>query len=198
MEIYQAEFIKSSAHYKDCPPPDRPEYAFIGRSNVGKSSLINMITGRKSLAKISNTPGKTQLINHFLIDNTWHLVDLPGFGYAASSKKDRAKWDIMVKTYIKNREGLMLVFHLIDVRHPLQKIDESFMKWIGENNIPASFVFTKTDKLSKSQLAKQQAYFTKEFLKYWEELPPMFYTSSGNGLGKEALLQYIDQCNALW
>lgn len=201
MEISSATFLKSSANISQCPEADLPEYAFIGRSNVGKSSLINMLAGRLSLAKISQTPGKTQLINHFMINegkNPWLLADLPGYGYAKVSKKDREVFSLMIRTYLKNRENLMCAFVLIDSRLPAQKIDLEFMEWMGENGIPFVMVFTKVDKLNKTQTAENFAAFENEMLKTWEFLPQSFKTSSSHGEGKEELLKFISEINAQW
>lgn len=198
MIIKSAEFVISNTEISKCPEPSKPEYAFIGRSNVGKSSLINMITGNKKLAKTSGRPGKTQLINHFEINESWYLVDLPGYGYAKTSKMNRFKWTKFIEEYLKSRENLMNTFVLIDSRLEPQKIDQEFMNWLGYNQIPFSMVFTKTDKLSSSALQKNLALYKKEMLKTWEELPPVFITSSESKLGKENLLNYIEQVNELW
>ncbi len=195
MQIKEAEFVISNTDYKNCPTDTRPEYAFIGRSNVGKSSLINMLTGHKKLAKTSGTPGKTQLINHFLINKHWYLVDLPGFGYAKSSKAMRAKWEQFIADYLVHRAQLLNVFVLLDSRLEPQKIDIEFMNWCGDKQIPFSMVFTKIDKLSSSALQKNIAKYKKEMLKMWEELPPVFITSAESGFGKEPVLNYIEQIN---
>jgi len=195
MRIVSAQFYKSSAKANQCPKEDRPEYAFIGRSNVGKSSLINMLCKRKSLAKTSSTPGKTQLINHFDIDKTWYLVDLPGFGYAKVSKTIRATFGALITDYISSRQNLMCLFVLIDSRIPMQKADLAFMNTMVENGVPIAIVFTKTDKLNKSQYATNMKKYEEELLDYWEELPPIFYTSSKNGNGNEELLAFIDNLN---
>ena len=171
----------------------KPEFAFIGRSNVGKSSLINMLTGKKKLAKTSSTPGKTQLINHFEINNEWYLVDLPGYGFAKASKKSRQSWEVFITEYLLHRESLMTTFVLIDARLPPQKIDLEFMNWCGGKGIPFSLVFTKTDKLSSSSLQKNLSGYKKEMLKFWDELPPVFVTSSQSKFGREPLLNYIDE-----
>lgn len=192
MNIKSAVFKISNTDYRDCPKDGKLEFAFIGRSNVGKSSLINMLTDKKGLAKTSGTPGKTQLINHFEINDEWYIVDLPGYGYAKTSKVNRHKWEKFIADYISKREELVNVFVLLDCRLEPQKIDLEFMNWCGENQIPFSMVFTKTDKLSSSALQKNLANYKKEMLKYWEELPPVFTTSSENKFGREKLLNYID------
>lgn len=195
MEIKNAEFVISNTDIKKCPTDEKPEYAFIGRSNVGKSSLINMLTEKKGLAKTSGKPGKTQLINHFIINNEWYLVDLPGYGYAKTSKKNRATWEKFIVDYITKRKTLVNVFVLLDSRLEPQKIDLEFMNWCGEKGIPFSMVFTKIDKLSSSALQKNLALYKKEMLKYWEELPPVFVTSSTSSFGREKLLNYIEAIN---
>lgn len=195
MNIKSAEFIISNTKPENCPKPDMPEYAFIGRSNVGKSSLINMITGFNSLAKISGKPGKTQLINHFMINKNWYLVDLPGYGFAKASKGERQKWEEFIQKYLSNRSNLVNTFVLIDSRLEPQKIDLEFMSWCGEKGIPFSMVFTKIDKLSSSALQKNMAAYRKEMLKYWEELPPIFTTSAQSNFGREKLLNYIQLWN---
>lgn len=195
MEIKEAEFVVSNTDYRKCPDDQKPEYAFIGRSNVGKSSLINMLTGKKNLAKTSGKPGKTQLINHFLINEQWYIVDLPGYGYAKVSKLARIKWDAFISEYLINRKQLINVFVLLDSRLDPQLIDIEFMNWCGEKNIPFSMVFTKSDKLSSSALQKNIAKYKKEMIKYWSELPPVFMTSSVSSMGKEKILNYIDAIN---
>jgi len=195
MEIKEAEFAVSNTDYKKCPSGMLPEYAFIGRSNVGKSSLINMLTAQKKLAKTSGTPGKTQLINHFLINKEWYLVDLPGYGYAKVSKSQREKFQKFIADYLTKREQLVNVFVLIDSRIEPQTIDVEFMNWCGEKKIPFSIVFTKIDKLSSSVLNKNMLNYQKTMLKYWEFLPPIFTTSSESKLGREKLLNYIDSIN---
>ncbi|TNE77187.1 MAG: YihA family ribosome biogenesis GTP-binding protein [Bacteroidetes bacterium] len=195
MIVNSAEFVISNTDYRKCPEPDRPEYAFIGRSNVGKSSLINMLTGHKKLAKTSGKPGKTQLINHFMINDNWYLVDLPGYGFAKASKVARIKWEQFIADYLCNRKNLTNVFVLLDSRLEPQKIDLEFMNWCGEKEIPFAMVFTKIDKLSSSALQKNLAKYKKEMLKYWDELPPVFTTSSESGFGKEKLLNYIEFIN---
>jgi GTP-binding protein len=195
MKIKTAEFVISNTKPENCPKPDRPEYAFIGRSNVGKSSLINMLTGFSSLAKTSGRPGKTQLINHFMINDSWYLVDLPGYGYAKASKGERKKWEEFIQRYLTKRENLVNTFVLIDSRLAPQKIDLEFMSWCGEKGIPFAMVFTKIDKLSSSALQKNVAAYRKEMLKYWEELPPVFTTSAESKFGQEKLLNYIELWN---
>lgn len=195
MEVKEAEFLMSNTDYKMSPPADKPEYAFIGRSNVGKSSLINMLCDRKKLAKTSSTPGKTQLINHFLIDKTWYLVDLPGYGYAKVSKKMRGKWEVFIQDYLLNRENLICVFVLLDSRIEAQRIDLEFMEWLGSKGVPFAMVFTKTDKLPSHKWNKNIKAYQKEMLKVWDALPGIFTTSSENKLGKEELLSYIDGLN---
>lgn len=192
----QAEFVVSNSDVTKCPTPDKPEYAFIGRSNVGKSSLINALTGRNHLAKVSGKPGKTQLINHFLIDNTWYLVDLPGYGWAQVSKKEKAKWKVMIDNYLLMRENLINVFVLIDSRHEPQKIDVEFMTWLGESGIPFSMIFTKVDKLSHTKLDANLALYRKTMKKTWEELPQMFVSSSETKIGRKEIIEYIQQINA--
>lgn len=195
-EINKAEFVVSSYRLDQCPDSKLPEYAFIGRSNVGKSSLINMLTGRKSLAKTSATPGKTLLINHFLINDSWFLVDLPGYGYAKRSKKMQEKLEGIISQYILGREQLTCLFLLIDIRHEAQKIDLEFIEWLGENGIPFAIVFTKGDKLAKTKVSSQAANYMKSLEEQWEELPPYFVTSSETRLGRDELLAYIEQINS--
>lgn len=195
MIIKEAKFIISNTDIKLCPTDGKPEYAFIGRSNVGKSSLINMLTGKKDLAKTSGRPGKTQLINHFEINKEWYLVDLPGYGYAKASKSSRSTWERFIADYLTQRESLINIFVLLDARLEPQKIDLEFMTWCAEEQLPFSMVFTKIDKLSSSALQKNLAAYKKEMLKQWEALPPIFTTSSESQFGKEKLLNYIDQIN---
>lgn len=180
---------------KDMPPAKWPEYAFIGRSNVGKSSLINMLTGQKSLAKTSGSPGKTQTVNHFLIQKNWYLVDLPGYGYAKVSKTEREKWQLMIRKYLQNRENLMYVFLLIDSRHEPQQVDLDFAVWLGELEIPFVIVFTKGDKLGASGVQKNIAAFRRKMLQWWTEMPPVFQTSAVNKQGRDALLELIHKTN---
>ena len=192
MLIKSAEYTISSARVDQCPAGELPEFAFIGRSNVGKSSLINMLTGREHLAKTSATPGKTILINHFLINKEWFLVDLPGYGYAKRGQKQRDELQRMITGYILRREQMMNLFLLIDARHEPQRIDLEFIEWLGENSIPFSIVFTKADKLSKGKLAGNIKHYLSELSKQWEELPPHFITSSETKQGKEEVLSYIE------
>lgn len=192
MLIKSAEYTISSARVDQCPTGNLPEFAFIGRSNVGKSSLINMLTGREHLAKTSATPGKTILINHFLINKEWYLVDLPGYGYAKRGQQQRDELQRMITGYILRREQMMNLFLLIDSRHEPQRIDLEFIEWLGENGIPFSIVFTKADKLSKGKLAGNIRHYLNELSKQWEELPPHFITSSETKQGKEELLDYIE------
>lgn len=194
--INKAEFVCSNTDYKKCPEPKLPEYAFIGRSNVGKSSLINMITDKKGLAKTSGKPGKTQLINHFIIDDSWYLVDLPGYGYAKVSKKERAKWEQFIQKYLLNRENLMCVFVLIDSRHEPQTIDLDFMEWLAIKGVPFVMCFTKTDKESARIVNKNIANYKKKMLEVWEELPQMFITSSEKKIGAEEISDFIAVLNA--
>jgi GTP-binding protein len=195
MKIKSAEFVISNTDVSKCPKDNLPEYAFIGRSNVGKSSLINMLTNHKSLAKISGRPGKTQLINHFIINKNWFLVDLPGYGYAQVSKDKRKTFQKFIKDYFFQRDQLVCTFVLVDSRHEPQKIDLEFMEFLGENSIPFSIIFTKSDKLNKSTLPKNIENYKKIILTVWEELPPYFITSSINKLGKEEVLNFIDGVN---
>jgi GTP-binding protein len=194
MIIKEAEFIVSNTNYEKCPAPVFPEYAFIGRSNVGKSSLINMLVGKK-LAKTSNTPGKTQLINHFLINKKWYLVDLPGYGFARVSKTSKAAWDKMIKDYLEKRRNMMTVFNLIDIRLEPQPIDLRFIKWLGEHQIPLALVFTKSDKISKQQVIFSVEQYKRELKKTWDELPILFITSSEKKIGQEELLAFIEETN---
>lgn len=197
MLINTARFEISNTDVSKCPPGQRHEYAFIGRSNVGKSSLINMLTGRKSLAMTSSTPGKTMLINHFLVNDAWYIVDLPGYGYAARSKADRVRLEKIIQSYILGREQMTNLFLLIDSRHEPQKIDLKFMRWLGENGVPFSIVFTKADKQGREVVKTKVANYCAKLLEEWEELPPVFVTSSEDGRGREELLDYIDQLNRL-
>ncbi len=192
MEIKSATFTISSAKLSQCPQDDKMEFAFIGRSNVGKSSLINMLTDHKGLAKTSATPGKTLLINHFLINGEWYIIDLPGYGFAKRSKSVQRSIDEMITSYILHREQLVNVFLLIDIRHEPQKIDTEFMNWLGENGVPFSIVFTKADKLSASKLRANVDAYLQSLLDTWEELPPYFVTSSEKKQGREPLLDYIE------
>ncbi len=195
MEIKKAAFVISNTDVRKCPTGQLPEYAFIGRSNVGKSSLINMLTGQKGLAMTSQKPGKTQLINHFIIDDSWYLVDLPGYGYARLGASNRESLRRIIETYILMREQLSNLFVLIDCRHEPQKIDVEFLSWLGENGIPFSIVFTKADKLSYSRLRENVEAYQQKLLETWEELPPIFVTSTEKKNGREELLDYIDSIN---
>ena len=195
MEIKKAEFTLSAPMESMCPKDTKPEYAFIGRSNVGKSSLINMLTGKKNLAKTSATPGKTLLINHFIINNEWYLVDLPGYGFAKRSKKEVQKLEQMINGYILQREQLVNVFLLIDVRLEAQKIDLEFIDWLGTSSVPFAIIFTKADKLSASKVLQNVTAYKKVLSETWEELPPMFVTSSEKKQGREEVLDYIEQIN---
>lgn len=193
--IQEANYVTSNVDYGQCPAPDLPEYAFIGRSNVGKSSLINMITQRKGLAKTSQTPGKTQLINHFLIDKAWYLVDLPGYGYAKISRTERAKWEHMIYEYLRYRSNLMCVFVLIDSRHDPLRVDLDFMQQLGEEGIPFNIIFTKADKVKGHLLPKQIERYLGKLQETWEELPRSFVTSAEKGEGREAVLEAIETYN---
>lgn len=192
MEIKKAVFVESNSDWSKCPKHHSPEFAFIGRSNVGKSSLINKITNQKNLAKTSSTPGKTLLINHFLVDDQWYLVDLPGYGFAKISMSGRFKLEKMIKDYVLQREELVNLFVLIDSRHEPQKNDLEFIEFLGANGVPFSIVFTKADKLSKSKLNANVTAYKNRLLEEWEELPPIFITSSETGAGKDSLLEYIE------
>ena len=189
------EFIKSAPKWTECPEPNKPEYAFIGRSNVGKSSLINMLAERKDLAKTSGTPGKTQLLNVFLMEESWYLMDLPGYGYARVSKTKRGQFEKMITNYLTQRPNLINTFVLIDCRIPPQKIDLEFMEWLGENQIPFSMVFTKIDKISSAALQKALLNYKKEMLKTWESMPQVFTSSATGKIGRSELLHYISYLN---
>jgi GTP-binding protein len=193
-----ARFVISSPEFSKCPPPDFPEYAFIGRSNVGKSSLINMITGQKLLAKTSSTPGKTQLINHFLIDESWYLVDLPGYGYAKTHKTRRKQWESVIEQYLLKRTSLMSIFLLVDSRLSLQENDHKVISWLGEKQLHFTIVLTKTDKLTVNQLASNFEALKRALRPEWDELPPFILTSSSNRIGKEEILSFIEQTNLLF
>lgn len=195
MQINKAEYVISSAKVEQCPKGNMPEYAFIGRSNVGKSSLINMLTGHSKLAKTSATPGKTMLINHFIINDEWYLVDLPGYGFAKRGKKEQEKFEGMITSYILEREQMTNLFLLIDSRHEPQRIDMEFIEWLGENGVPFSIVFTKGDKVPKSKLKGNIMHYLTELKKQWEELPPYFITSSETRMGRDEVLGYIDEIN---
>lgn len=196
--IHDARHTGSSPGLKECPKPTLPEHAFIGRSNVGKSSLINMITGRKNLARTSSTPGKTRLINHFLIDSTWYLADLPGYGYARVSKTERLQWPAMIRNYLEKRRNLLNTFILIDSRLEPQAIDLDFFRWLGGKELPFSIVFTKCDKLSRGKLDKSVKDYLTVLEKEWEPLPRFFITSATADTGKEELLQFIIETNKVW
>lgn len=195
MNVAHAEFVVSNTRVENCPKSKLPEYAFIGRSNVGKSSLINMLCNRKRLAKTSSRPGKTQLINHFLINKNWHLVDLPGYGYARVSKSQKKTFQKYIVDYFRKRKELVSAFILIDIRHEAQSIDLEFIRWLGENLIPFAIVFTKSDKLKKELVEKKVSLYLELLKKEWEELPLHFVTSSEKGWGRESLLNYIDKVN---
>ena len=198
MQIKSADFIISNTDYKLCPKADKAEYAFIGRSNVGKSSLINLITEKKHLAKISRKPGKTQLINHFLINKQWYLVDLPGYGYATVSKTLKEEFQKIIFSYLENRGNLMCLFVLLDCRHKPQKIDLEFMQWLGKKQIPFVIILTKIDKLGKTALKKNIENYKTEMLKQWEELPQCFYTSTLKREGDKKILNFIEKTNLLF
>lgn len=195
MDIKKAEFSLSAPMVSMCPADNKPEYAFIGRSNVGKSSLINMLTNNKRLAKTSSTPGKTLLINHFIINNEWYLVDLPGYGYAKRSKKEVDRLDQMIRGYILQREQLVNVFVLVDIRIEAQKIDLEFIECLGLSSVPFAIVFTKADKLSAGKVAANVEAYKKRLLETWEELPPIFVTSAEKRQGRDEVLGYIEQIN---
>ena len=196
MKIKSADFVMSNSNVTNCPKDPIPEYAFIGRSNVGKSSLINMLTQRKSLAKTSGRPGKTQLINHFKINENWFLVDLPGYGYAKVSKRDKKTFQKYITDYFLERKQLVSAFVLIDIRHEPQKVDLEFMEWMGESQIPFSIIFTKADKLKPNVIQRNvDTYIQQLLMGIWEEAPNYFITSSSNGTGQEGLLEYIEQMN---
>jgi len=199
----KAEFLKSSQKTSQLPPDHLPEYAFVGRSNVGKSSLINLLTGRKNLAKTSGKPGKTRLINHFTITNPsnneqWFLVDLPGYGYARVSKKERDEFQQLIYPYIKNRKNLMCLFVLIDVRHEPQQIDLNFMTYLGQNGVPFAMIFTKCDKMKPGGLENNVALYNDRMLQEWEELPSQFLSSSAKGIGREEILEFIEDTNEVF
>lgn len=195
MVIKSAEFVISNSRVEKCPTTGLPEYAFIGRSNVGKSSLINMLTARKGLAMTSQKPGKTQLINHFIINDAWYLVDLPGYGYARLGKDSRDSLRRMIEDYVLERKELVLLFVLLDSRHDPQKIDLEFIQWLGEEGVPFALVFTKADKLSKGRLAANVEAYKAKLHEEWEELPPIFVTSSEERMGRDELLGYIEEIN---
>ena len=195
MVIKSAEFVISNSRVEKCPTTGLPEYAFIGRSNVGKSSLINMLSARKGLAMTSQKPGKTQLINHFIINEAWYLVDLPGYGYARLGKDSRDSLRRMIEDYVLERKELVLLFVLLDCRHEPQKIDLEFIQWLGEEGVPFALVFTKADKLSKGRLAANVEAYKAKLREEWEELPPIFVTSSEERMGRDELLGYIEEIN---
>jgi len=195
MKIKSAEFVISNTDYKLCPKETHPEYAFIGRSNVGKSSLINALVNRKNLAKTSGKPGKTQLINHFKINDSWFLVDLPGYGYASTSKTNREMFKEMINKYLLNRKNLICLFVLLDIRHNPQSIDLEFIEKMGQEKIPFVMVFTKSDKISQTQISKNIKLYKTEMLKQWEYLPDMFITSSENQNGISEILKFIEEYN---
>lgn len=192
MDIRQAEFIASNTEISKCPPPEKPEFAFIGRSNVGKSSLINMLTRRKDLAKTSGRPGKTQTINHFLINNDWYLVDLPGYGYASVSKDVKKTWGRMIEQYVTKRDNLFCLFILLDARLPLQPIDANFIQWAGQSSIPICLILTKSDKLTKNQLAVNRKKIEHKLLETWEALPPVIVSSASKGTGRKEIIDVIE------
>jgi len=193
MKITSAEFITSSTDWRKCPETNKPEFAFIGRSNVGKSSLINMLVDRKKLAKTSSTPGKTQTINHFLVNNNWYLVDLPGYGYASASRSARFEWGKMIEGYLKNRKNLFCTFILLDSRLKPQAIDVDFITWMGENHLPLVILLTKSDKLKQQELAKSKKTIEAKLLEQWEDLPPLFVTSAEKKSGRDKVLDYISE-----
>lgn len=195
MQIKKAQFVISSPTFDKCPNPDKPEYAFIGRSNVGKSSLINMLVNQKNLAKTSSTPGKTQLINHFIVNDSWFLVDLPGYGYAKRSQRDRNRWEQMIEHYFKKRENLINAFVLIDARHSPQKNDIEFINKLGNWEIPFAIVFTKADKEKPAVVARNEKAFLDKMRETWQFLPPSFLTSAEKKTGRDELLAFIQQCN---
>jgi len=198
MEIKQARFLVSNSSIGKCPRPDKPEYAFIGRSNVGKSSLLNMLTNKKSLAKVSGKPGKTQLINHFIINDAWYLVDLPGYGYAGAPKPEREKWEKSFRQYILQRINLCCLFVLIDIRHEALKSDLDFMEWLGENHVPFAVVFTKSDKLKTEEIEQSVQKYLNVLSDFWEPLPSHFITSSADFRGKKEILDFIGDVNKKW
>ncbi len=195
MNITSAKFVMSNSDIRKCPTDNKAEYAFIGRSNVGKSSLINMLTNHKGLAKISTKPGKTQLVNHFLINDEWYLVDLPGYGFAKVAKNTKQRFSKLIFSFIESRPNLINLFVLVDCRHAPQAKDVDFMEWLGVNGIPFSIIFTKADKLGKQQLSENIKAYETELLNTWEEMPPYFISSASSGLGKDEILNSIDETN---
>jgi GTP-binding protein len=195
MKITDARYVMSNSDFRNCPLPEMPEYAFIGRSNVGKSSLINMLTGKKALAKTSQQPGKTQLINHFIINSAWYLVDLPGYGYAKVSKVERDKWEKMINDYLYQRTNLVSTFVLLDIRHSALAVDLEFMTQLGKAGIPFEIIFTKADKLKSSQVDVQVEAYSRKMMEFWEEIPKMFVTSAEKNQGREAILEAIEANN---
>jgi GTP-binding protein len=193
MKITSAEFITSSTDWRKCPETHKPEFAFIGRSNVGKSSLINMLVDRKKLAKTSSTPGKTQTVNHFLVNDQWYLVDLPGYGYASASQSARFEWGKMIEHYLKNRKNLFCTFILLDPRLKPQAIDLDFITWMGENHLPMVILLTKSDKLKQQELAKSKKAIETKLLEQWEELPPLIITSAEKKSGRDKVLDFISE-----
>lgn len=195
MIVKDADFVTSSTDVEKCPKSPLPEYAFIGRSNVGKSSLLNMLTGRSSLAKVSGKPGKTRLINHFLINQEWFLVDLPGYGFAKISKSESEKWEKFIRKYLLTRQNLYCVFLLVDSRHEPQKIDLDFMEWLSEKEVPFVILFTKVDKLNKTEFESFQTKYTQKLEETWDEAPRMFISSAEKGIGRDEILDFIDHLN---
>lgn len=198
MKITSARFVVSNTEVSKCPKPVLPEYAFIGRSNVGKSSLINMITGVKNLAKTSAKPGKTQLINHFIVNEKWYIADLPGYGYAKVSKEKSARFEKFITEYLTKRNNLLCVFVLVDSRLPLQQIDREFFEWCAKNEIPFVIVFTKCDKLNKNELHRNLTAYENQLLRHWEEMPQYFITSAETKAGREKLLDFIEEANKIF
>lgn len=198
MEIHNAKFVKSSATFSQLPAPNMPEYGFVGRSNVGKSSWINCLTNHKSLAKTSSTPGKTQLINHFMINGSWYLADLPGYGYARTSKKKRATFTTMITDYVLKRENLLNLYVLLDSRIKPQKIDMEFLMFLGMKEIPFTMLFTKTDKLTQSAFSKNMKAYQAAILETWERVPPFVHTSAVKGRGRKEVLERIEEMNGMW
>lgn len=196
MQVTKAEYLSSAVNIEDCPKPIYPEYAFIGRSNVGKSSLINMLTDNRSLAHISSTPGKTKTINHFLINGAWYIADLPGYGYARVSQKERAKWEKMIRHYFSKRENLACVFVLFDIRVSPQKNDMEFIEWLGKNGVPFVIIFTKADKITQREREVSVKVYKEKILERWEELPQLFITSAEKKLGRDAVLDFIESVNS--